>query len=303
MIADFEDFCLYMYVIVDDTYKAMAPGLGKRPGPMPICSDSELMTIALVSEARGWDVETELADHWAPYRSCFPNFPERSRYNRRRRNLAWVINLIRRTVLSQLDLKWDTQCAIDSLPIAVVGFHLALAAGWDWGAHAASYGRVAAKRQTIFGYKLHLLTTLSGLILDFALAPAFATDLAVAAELLEPHTDLTVLGDKGYVSQPFSEQLWEFQRIRLISLRRRNQHDQLAPDLKRCVSQVRQMIETVTSQLCEQFNIERNRAHTFWGLCARLITKLTAHTLCIHINRLLRSPHPLRIKQLAYPSI
>ena len=33
---------------------------------------------------------------------------------------------------------------------------------------------------------------------------------------------------------------------------------------------------SVNSELAAQFNIETNHAHTFWGLCARLYTKLTA---------------------------
>ena len=60
------------------------------------------------------------------------------------------------------------------------------------------------------------------------------------------------------------------------------------------------MIETVTSQHEAQFSFETNRAHTLWGLCARLYTKLTAHTPCIYINRLLGAPDYLKIKQLAF---
>ena len=66
--------------------------------------------------------------------------------------------------------------------------------------------------------------------------------------------------------------------------------------------QVRQMIETVISQLTAQFSIETNCAHTLWGLCARLYTKLIAHTLCIYVNRLLGAPAYLKIKQLAFPN-
>ena len=51
----------------------------------------------------------------------------------------------------------------------------------------------------------------------------------------------------------------------------------------------------------EQFNIERNHAHSFWGLCTRLMTKLAAHTLCIYLNRLLGNAHFLQIKALAFP--
>ena len=61
------------------------------------------------------------------------------------------------------------------------------------------------------------------------------------------------------------------------------------------------MIETVNSQLTQQFSIERNHARTFWGLCTRLYGKLTAHTLCIYLNRLLGKPDFLQIKSLAFP--
>jgi len=37
-------------------------------------------------------------------------------------------------------------------------------------------------------------------------------------------------------------------------------------------------------------------------LCARLYTKLTAHTLCIYVNRLLGADDYLKIKQLAFPN-
>ena len=37
------------------------------------------------------------------------------------------------------------------------------------------------------------------------------------------------------------------------------------------------------------------------GLCTRLYAKLTAHTLCIYLNRLIGKPDFLRIKSLAFP--
>ena len=70
---------------------------------------------------------------------------------------------------------------------------------------------------------------------------------------------------------------------------------------RRLINSVRQIIETVNGQLTQQFNIETNHAHTFWGLCARLYTKLTAHTLCIYLNRFLGKPDFLQIKSLAFP--
>ncbi len=65
-------------------------------------------------------------------------------------------------------------------------------------------------------------------------------------------------------------------------------------------TKARQVAETVNSQLAEQARIEVNQAQHFWGLCARLSTKLTAHTCCPHLNHLLGAPEPLRIKALAF---
>ncbi len=302
MLHTFEDFCLYAYVIVDDIWQEIAPRFS-RPGPPPQCSDSELITIALVSECRGWDTETELLDHWQPYLAMFPHFPERSRFNRRRRNLAQAINLLRRKLLQALDLSRDGQCIIDSLPIPVMNFHLVPGSTAAWALSGARFGRVASKQQTIFGYKLHLLTTLSGVIVDFELAPANASDVAVGAELLATHTDLTVLGDKGYVSAPLAQALQRHNRLRLVALRRRNQKQQLPRGVTQLINRVRQLIETVNGQLTDQFNIEKNRAYSFYGLCARLYTKLTAHTLCVYLNRLLGQPQVLQIKSLAFPNI
>lgn len=191
---------------------------------------------------------------------------------------------------------------IDSVPIPVVKFHLVPESTGDWKAYGARYGRIESKKETIFGYKLHLLITLNGLILNFELAPANAHDLHVGHELLEQHTDMEVLGDKAYISAEVAAELLRTNRIELKTLPRRNQQEQATPDQKRVFNAARQMIETVNSQLAEQFNIETTYAHSFWGLCARLYTKLTAHTICIYLNRLLGNPDFLQIKALAFPN-
>jgi hypothetical protein len=301
MITEFDDFCLYVYVIVDTMVQQLAPFL-KRPGPEPACSDSELIALSLIGECKGWDMETELLSNMQAYRTLFPNLPTQSRFNRRRRNLMYLTNLIRRMLLAQLDLSQAQQCVIDSLPIPVVQFHLVPSSSGEWPAYGANFGRVESKKETIYGYKLHLLITLGGLILDFELAPASAADGTVGFELLAEHTDLTVIGDKAYINAKQAAELWRTNRIHLQTLPRRNQKQQIAPQAKRLINTVRQIIETVNGQLAAQFNIETNHAHTFWGLCTRLYAKLTAHTLCIYINPLLGKPDFLQIKALAFPN-
>lgn len=300
MIDSFDDFCLWVYVVVDDVWQQIAP-LFRRPGPQAECSDSELLTMVLVGECREWDKETTMLSNWQEHRELFPHIPSQSRFNRRRRALMNAFNLIRQVVLRQLDLGADGQAVIDSLPVPVVKFHLVPGSTGDWAAHGADFGKCASKKLTLFGFKLHLLVTLGGLILDFELAPASAADVTVGAELLAAHTDLTVFGDKGYIGTDLARQLLQDKRLKLVTLPRRNQANQPPPVLRRTFNAVRQIVETVNAQLVEQFNLQLNHAHTFWGLCTRLLTKLAAHTLCIYLNRLLGNADFLQIKTLAFP--
>ena len=302
MIANFADFCLWTYVVVDDLWQQIGP-LFRHPGPVSRCSDSELLTMALAGECRGWDMETEMLSFWGEHRDLFPHLPSQSRFNRRRRRLGPACNVLRRVILSLLDLALDRQTVIDSLPVPVLQFHLVpgSAAASTWKGYGAAFGKVPTKKQTIFGYKLHLLITLSGVVLDFELAPANASDLVVGEELLASQTDLETLGDKGYISQPLAIALHEECGIVLHTLPRANQSHQVTATVRHLHNALRQIVETVNSQLAQQFRLEKNHAHTFAGLCARLLTKLAAHTLCIYLNRLLGNASFLQVKSLAFP--
>ncbi len=151
MITSFEDFCTWMYVTIDDLWPQIAP-LVRRPGPAPTtCSDSELLTMAIVGDCGEWDKETTLLAAWRAYPHLFPRLPERSRFNRRRRHLAQAMNLLRQLVLRVLDVAQDRQGAIDSLPVPVIQFHLVLSSSAvaDWQAQGTTFSRIPTKKQTI----------------------------------------------------------------------------------------------------------------------------------------------------------
>lgn len=300
MIRICDDFCLWTYVLVDEVWPQIAPAC-RLPGPAPVCSDPELVTMARVGECQGWYEETVLVSHWRAHRNLFPHQPERSRFNRRRRQLAGAINQVRRLLLAALDLAQDRHCALDSLPGACDALpprSRRNRSGWQ--AYDARFGRVPSKIATIFGYKLYLLSTLNGVTLDFMLAPANVPEVTAGVELLDARTDLDVLGDKAFISAPVAAELRETNRIRRLTLPRRNALRQVPLAVCRTLNGGRQIIETGTSQLSEQFHIEVNPAQSFGGLCARLYTKLTAHTLCLCLNRLLGRPTQLGIKGLAF---
>ncbi len=299
MIADFEDFVMWMFVTIDDLWQKIAP-MDDRPGPDPTsCSDSELITIAMVSECRGWDRETHLIAEWEPYRTLFPHLPERSRFNRRRRNLMFAINQIRQIITNGIDVAQDAYGVMDGLPLPVMEFHLAPQRSRDWDAGGATFGSCASKKKTSFGYRLNLVITSGGVICDFELMAANADERDAAEDLLPLYPGRTFLADKGDVSAELAERLRAC-GVKLVVLRRKNQHVQLPEPLRRLITRFREIIETVNGQLTEQFNIEHKYAHSFWGVCARLYTKLAGHTLCIHLNRLLGNPEWLQIKGRAF---
>src|SRR5258708_23366646 len=145
MIENFDDFCLWMYVMVDDIWQQIEP-LFKRPGPVSECSDSELLTMALVGECREWDKDTTMLSQWREHRDLFPHIPSQSRFNRRRRALLDAFNLIRQVVLSTLDLSADGQAAIDSVPVPAVKFSLVPRPTGDWAPHPARFCKCCRKK-------------------------------------------------------------------------------------------------------------------------------------------------------------
>jgi hypothetical protein len=177
---------------------------------------------------------------------------------------------------------------LDSLPVPVVGFHHAQGRhrwyGW------ARYGYNATKKQTIYGFKLHLLTTADGMITDFALAPAHLTDGTFTDQLLRGTTGLLVLGDKASINAELQAELQQAHGVSLLTAHRSNQREQLPEALGRLVTHFRQMIETINSQLAGQFSIEINKAKCVSGLVARVQAKVAAHTLGMYLNVMTGQP-------------
>lgn len=293
MIRDFVDLCTYVYVVTDEVYRRVIAPYDTRPGPRSGFSDSELLTVSIVAELVGLDAETRcLAYLRRNHPGLFPLLPERSRYNRRRRQLAEVTNRVRGAIMERL---WRVLvaegadlCAIDSVPVPAVGFPHARHDHRWYG--EAAYGRVASKKQTIYGFKLHLLISACGLVLDFALVAANEADGALAAQLLIDKAGLTVLGDKGYINGPLHQLLAARNAVAVLTPRRKNQREQLPTALTRAINHARQIIETVNSQPVGQCNLQRNHAKSVCGLATRIHAKLAAHTLGLYLNYCLGRP-------------
>src|SRR5947208_12277803 len=115
-----------LFTRVDDTMKgsAVIQHALKRPGPAPHLSDSELVTIALSQELIGEPREDHFFRlHQASLQPFFPGLNERSRYNRRKRDLWSVILAVRVSLQIVLEaLQLEETAAIDSAPVPCVGY-------------------------------------------------------------------------------------------------------------------------------------------------------------------------------------
>jgi hypothetical protein len=84
-------------------------------------------------------------------------------------------------------------------------------------------GYCAAKDEKFSGWRLHLVCTTDGIPVSFDLLPAADHDLTPVHELtvfLPPGA--TVLGDKGYISDPDAASILAASGVRRVSVRRKN---------------------------------------------------------------------------------
>ena len=90
-------------------------------------------------------------------------------------------------------------------------------------------------------------------------------------------SDCVLLGDRGYLSQSIQLDLFQSVNIKLETPMRMNQKGYIKqPYIFR---KSRKRIETLFSQLCDQFRIRNNYAKTFEGFKRRILAKITALTL------------------------
>ncbi len=157
---------------------------------------------------------------------------------------------------------------------------------------APDYGYCAAQNTHYFGYKLHAVCTLDGVIKAFDLSKASTHDIHYLNDIKTQFQDCILIGDKGYLSQAIQTELFDHHRLKLEVPKRTNQYDYkpFSPLLRKA----RKRIETLYSQLCDQFMIRRNYAKTSNGFCTRILAKITAFTAI----QLYNSTHGLELNHI-----
>jgi len=291
-----------IFTIVDDTMKgsAVIQHALHRPGPAPHLSDSEVITIAIYQELIGEPREDHFFRlHQGSLRTFFPGLNERSRYNRRKRDLWAVILAVRVSLQIVLEaLQLEETAAIDSAPVPCVSYKRSKHASDFLG--TADYGVCSSKAMKYFGCKIHSVVGLTGIILGFLLTPANCYDNQPVVELLDSfsHHLTHLLGDGAYNDAVLQSYLEQDRSLRLIAPVKENQPPKRSKPAQAQLNRLRLICETVNAQLQEQLHLSKHYAKSTWGMMTRIAAKVTAHSVGMMVNTLLGRP-VLKLADLA----
>jgi hypothetical protein len=285
--ADLDTLATALYVRVDDLLKSEPHRAPWRPkvGIAPKLTDAELVTLSVMQALLGYPNKTRwLRFAGTGLRHLFPYLPQQSGYNKRLRKLSatigWLIGMLARDTSLWSDDVWIA----DSTPIECARSRDTVKrsdlAGF------AEYGYCASHSRYFWGLRLHLLCTLGGLPIGFALTGAKAderhtlldilTDPALAAH----RPGQTVIADKNYYGRDFEATLTH-SGVQLLRPARKGEPERPGA---RYFKPLRQVIESINDTFKGQLDLEQHGARTVAGVLVRVWQRILALTAAIWHN-------------------
>ena len=246
-------------------------------GVVPRFSDLKIVALNITSESVGIDSESLLFAKFQEYKLEFPHLIFRRQYNDRRKITSSLCNTIREKMVTEMDGGEDCFC-IDSKPIEVCRFSRSKRCGMEKKdfEKTPKIGYYTSQGVYYYGYKLHAVCGLSGVIHSFDLTKASVHDTHYLKDVKVDYSNCTVIGNRGYISAQVQLDLFETANIRLEVPYITNQK-KWKPTFPAFVK-TRKRIETLFSQLCDQFMIVRNYAKDTDGLFAQIVGKISVLT-------------------------
>ena len=216
MTTDLDTLATALYVNVDDLLKESPQLAPWRPriGIAPRLSDAELVTLAVMQALLGFTSEARwLRYAQAHLRSLFPYLPQQPGY-KGLRTAAALIRHVTRVLGSDTDWWSDDVSVVDSTPVEC-GRSRKTAQRSELGGWA-DYGYCASHTRYFWGLRLHLVCTMHGLPITYALTGAKADErdtllgmLSADPDLVTTRPGLMLMGDKNYFGSDFEAALTE----------------------------------------------------------------------------------------------
>ena len=257
----------------------------------PKMSDCQIIALVLTAESIGIDSENYLfgklkSDH----AEDFPNLIDRSNFNRRRKRLYPLLADLNKGLADILN-EGENAYLVDSIPVPVcqIAREKRSKICKENFETAPDKGYSAVSKSYYYGYKLHLVTSVRGVFSSMDMSKASVHDVHYLSDI--KHSDLsncTLIGDKGYLSKEHQVDLFSSCNIRLETPKRSNQKNREPFDY--IFKRSRKRIETLFSQLCDQFMLKRNYAKTNIGVSVRILAKITAVTTLQYLNHTSQKP-------------
>jgi len=247
----------------------------------PKLRDKELIAVDLTSEYMGVDSECQL---FRILPADLSRKIERSVYNRRKRKLFPFRESLRKALVKKLNIS-EYCYIVDSMPLEVCKLSRSSRSKIckEQRYSLPEKGYCASQSSHYYGYKLHAVCSAQGVIESMDISPASVHDINYLKDIRHQLSDCILLGDRGYLSAEYQLNLFESHNIRLETPMRKNQHNYREQPY--IFKKSRKRIETLFSQLCDQFMIRRNYAKSFLGFKTRILAKITALTLVQFINK------------------
>ena len=289
-----------LYAVTDDLLKESPQLAPRRPavGLSPQLSDAELVTLAVMQALLGFTSEARWIRHArAHLRHLFPYLPQQSGYDKRLRAARGLVLHCTRALAASTSLWTDDVWVVDSTPVECARSRETVRrselAGW------AQYGYCASHSRWFWGLRLHLLCTLHGLPVGFALAGAKADERLVLLDILAgdglpASPGQVIIGDKGYYGRDFEREL-ATAGLTLLRPARKGEPD---PPGRQYFKPLRQVIESVNDTFKGQLDLERHGGRTVDGVTARVLQRILALTAAIWHND--ATGQPVMRSPLAY---
>ncbi|WP_137631948.1 IS982 family transposase [Secundilactobacillus hailunensis] len=215
--------------------------------------------------------------------------PERSRYNRRCRNLFQIMKVIRQYLLKRYrhDCTYEI---IDSAPITLVSARRSNQAKVLRAIACKGYN--ATKHLYYYGFKLHAVMDNAGYFVNWELTPANVDDRKPVEELLREAPAHQILADGGYLSRTLQKRL-KSQEINFWFPLRKNMRKSGQVNSAFLKNQ-RRHIETGFNNLNIVGHFEHPGTRTLIGLGSRLAALFLWNVIKVHSN-LIQGKSGLRI--------
>jgi hypothetical protein len=298
-----EDIFTVWFVLTDDAYSTLHTHFGewRRRGPRPAFADSEVITVALIADTFFGGRENKALSFIRQYHpDMFPLLPSPGRFNTRRRALNLVTEQVRRVLVAEWGLLHNEAGTIsceriaDSAPIPVCTYtraKLNRTIEQTGMPRDLYFGVSASKKSKVFGFRLHMDTTMQQVVDSWFLAPASMHDNRCLEGLHEGEQlgKVLILGDGAFNNPGWLACMRSKYGVgvQLWAVPREDSRNPWPQAFREVVTRVRRRIESALSVLCTVFNVEQPSSRSLTGLVSRISTRILAYTLAFITSSLL----------------